>query len=172
MESFLTGANTFGFKGLELRASLLAIANGVEGAEWYLLASGQQEFLTALHEILLIERPWIHEILQHDHEHVPGDVLDGQTLRKPAGLAGERHLADRFWRGRNRRRGPEALQGSLNFKIEIRHHTIGYVVEVVVNIDDPRKGGDLLTVNEGVSHRIASRKAAGDRNEVAHHERP
>src|SRR6266851_4353193 len=79
--ALFAGSNTLGFESFELGAGLLAIADRVIGAEWYLLAAGKQEFLAALHEILLVEGPGVHEILQHNHDHVAGDIVDGQTFR-------------------------------------------------------------------------------------------
>ena len=79
--AFFAGSNTLGFEGFELGAGLLAVADRVVGAERYLLAAGKQKFLAALHEILLVEGPGVHEILQHNHNHVPGDISDGQSFR-------------------------------------------------------------------------------------------
>src|SRR6516162_6918176 len=78
--AFFAGSDTLGFESFELGAGLFAIADSVIGAERHLLAAGKQEFLAALHEILLVERPRVHEVLQHNHDHVAADILDGQTF--------------------------------------------------------------------------------------------
>src|ERR1039458_6448370 len=67
---------------VELSTRLFAIPDGVIGAERNLLATGQQEFLAALHQVLLVESPGIHEVLQHDHDHVLRDIPDGKVLGK------------------------------------------------------------------------------------------
>src|SRR5262249_49663177 len=65
-------APTFRLHSFKLDACLLAISKRVVGAKGDLLAAWEQEFLTALHQILLVERPGIHEVLQHNHQHVVG----------------------------------------------------------------------------------------------------
>src|SRR5260370_729667 len=77
----LAGADALGFEGFQLRPGLLSVTDSVVCAKWYLLAAGKQEFLAALHEILLVEGPGVHEILQHNHDHVPRDIIDGQSFR-------------------------------------------------------------------------------------------
>src|SRR5919201_6321037 len=68
----------------ELKARLLPIANAVVCAERDLLASRQQERFAALHSVFLIERPRVHEVLQHDHEHPLRDTADIHPIRKSA----------------------------------------------------------------------------------------
>jgi hypothetical protein len=85
-------APPFRLHGVELPTSLLAVADRIVGAEWDLLAARQEKLLATFHEVLLIERPRIHEILKHDHDHVPGDLVDGQPIRKLAGLTRNRDL--------------------------------------------------------------------------------
>ena len=65
------------FQGFKLSSRLLAIAQSVVSAERDLLAARKQKFLAALHQVLLVERPWIHEVLEHDHEHVLSQIADG-----------------------------------------------------------------------------------------------
>jgi len=60
--------------------------------EWELLPPRQQKLLAALQEVLLIKRPRIHEVLQHDHDHVLGDIADGEALGQATSLAGEGQL--------------------------------------------------------------------------------
>src|SRR5258708_7240975 len=79
--AFFAGADALGFEGFQLRPGLLSVTDSVVCAKWYLLAAGKQEFLAALHEILLVEGPGVHEILQHNHDHVPRDIIDGQSFR-------------------------------------------------------------------------------------------
>src|SRR6266852_1199393 len=79
--TFFAGKRSLGFRSFELGAGLFAIADGVIGAERYLLAAGKQEFFAALHQIFLVEGPGVHEILQPNHDHVPRDIVDGQTFR-------------------------------------------------------------------------------------------
>src|SRR5258708_11415779 len=74
------------FHRLQLSASLFAIADRIVGAERNLLASRQEKFLAAFHEVLLIESPGVHEILQHDHQDVLGDIADGEAFGNSAGL--------------------------------------------------------------------------------------
>src|SRR5260370_24011067 len=52
----------FGFHGLQLRACLFPVANRVVGAERDLLAARQQKLFTALHQVLLVEGPRVHEV--------------------------------------------------------------------------------------------------------------
>src|SRR5260370_41458412 len=85
--SLSAGAPAFWLRCFQLRSGLLPVANRVVGAEWNLLASWQQEFLAALHQVLLIECPRIHEILEHDHDHVLRNVSDSQTFGNSARLA-------------------------------------------------------------------------------------
>src|SRR5579859_6975048 len=102
--AFSACATTFRFHRLKLLSCLLPITNGVVGTEWNLLAARKQELLAAFHQVLLIKCPGIHEILQHDHDHVLSDVTDSQALGNAACLAGERELLSRFLRTRHRRR--------------------------------------------------------------------
>jgi hypothetical protein len=51
----------------------------------------------------LVERPGIHEVLRHDHQHVIGEVSDRHGVRKTARLAGQRQLIERLLRSRDRR---------------------------------------------------------------------
>ena len=83
---------TFRFHGLKLCARLLAISKGVVRAKRDLLTTGEKEFFAALHQILLVKRPGVHEVLQHDHEHVIGKVANGRAFGYAAGLTGERKL--------------------------------------------------------------------------------
>src|SRR5229473_479374 len=92
--TFFAGKHSLGFRSFELGAGLFAIADGVIGAERYLLAAGKQEFFAALHQIFLVEGPGVHEILEHDHEHVLCDVADRKTLRQAAGLARKGKLVE------------------------------------------------------------------------------
>src|SRR5258707_672950 len=94
--AFFAGADPLGFEGFQLRPGLLSVADSVVCAKWYLLAARKQKFLAALHEVLLIESPGVHEILQHDHNHVSGDISDGQSLRQTARLARERQMVSGF----------------------------------------------------------------------------
>src|SRR5262249_36150547 len=68
------GTPAISFTMYELFAGLFPVAECVVGAERDLVAARQQKPLTALHEVFLVEGPGIHEVLQHDHEHAPGDV--------------------------------------------------------------------------------------------------
>src|SRR5260370_28800261 len=79
--AFFAGSNARGFESFEVGAGLLPIADGVVRAEGYLLAAGKQKFLAALHQILLIEGPRVHEILQHNHNHTIRNVSDLEALR-------------------------------------------------------------------------------------------
>src|SRR5579859_5302961 len=68
----------------ELHARLLTVAKRIVGAERNLLTIRQKEFLAALHQVLLIEGPGIHEVLQHDHEDIAGKgakVQASQSIR-------------------------------------------------------------------------------------------
>src|SRR5215831_8624530 len=65
------------FQGFKLGSCLLTITKGVVSAEWDLFTAGKEKFFAALHQVLLIECPWIHEVLEHDHEHVLGQISDG-----------------------------------------------------------------------------------------------
>src|SRR6516225_6125413 len=91
-----TCAPTFWFHGFKLCARLLAIPKSVVRAKGDLLASREKEFFAALHQILLVERPGIHEVLQHDHEHVIGKIANGRAFGYAASLTGERKLLCRF----------------------------------------------------------------------------
>src|SRR5260370_16431555 len=84
--TFFAGANPLWFQGFELDTSLFAITNRVISAERNLLPSRKQKFLAALHQVLLIEGPRVHEILQHNHNHVPEDTSDAQRSSKTAPL--------------------------------------------------------------------------------------
>src|SRR5215470_10416883 len=59
--------------GRELFAGLLAVPQRVVGAVRDLLAVRQQRGLAALHQLLLVEGPGIHEVLQHDHKDPVGE---------------------------------------------------------------------------------------------------
>jgi hypothetical protein len=72
-----TRAPALRFHRFKLLPRLLTIAQRIVCAEWDLLATGQEEFFAALHQVLLIERPGIHKVLQHDHDHVVGKRADG-----------------------------------------------------------------------------------------------
>ena len=132
-----------------------------------MFAAGQQKLLAALHQILLVERPGVHEVLQHDHEHVLRDVADGQALGQAAGLAGDGKLFRGLLRTGDRRRRPQPFERLLDFQTEIGHDAVGDVVEIVVYVDDARERRDLLAVDERVGDRVARGKAARNGNEVA-----
>ena len=110
--AFLAGSNTLGFETFELGASLLPITDGVVGAEWYLLAARKQKFLAALHQVLLIESPRVHEILQHDHDHVLGNVADSDGLGQAAGLP----IGQQISSSRGRKRMTKGLQVRHGFR--------------------------------------------------------
>src|SRR5216683_5661876 len=93
--AFFAGANPLRFQGFELDTSLFAITNRVKSAERNLLPSRKEELLAALHEVLLIESPRIHEILQHDHEHVLCDFPDGKGFGDSAGPTRHSELLSR-----------------------------------------------------------------------------
>src|SRR6266704_2060801 len=59
-----TGTAALGLGCFQLRPGLLAVADGVVSAEWNLLSAGQEEFLAAFHQVLLVEGPRVHEILE------------------------------------------------------------------------------------------------------------
>src|SRR6266403_1354609 len=98
--TFFAGSNTLGFEGFELGAGLLAVADRVVDAERYLLAAGKQKILAALHEILLIEGPGVHEVLKHNHDHVFGNIANSKALGQAARLARQRQLISGFRRAR------------------------------------------------------------------------
>src|SRR5262249_32454348 len=77
---------------VELLACLFAIAHHIVRTERNLLAAGQQKLLAAFHEVLLIKGIGIHEILQHDHDHVLGNAADRDVVGKLACLTGDRQL--------------------------------------------------------------------------------
>src|SRR5260370_27084013 len=79
-----TCSATFRLHLLQLLARLLAISQCVVCAERDLLSAGQQELLAAFHQVLLVERPWCHEILQHDHDHATRKPADRQAVRYSA----------------------------------------------------------------------------------------
>src|SRR5258708_11100385 len=60
------------FACCKLLSCLLAIADAVVRAKRNLLPVGQENFLTALHQVLLVKGPGVHEVLQHDHEDMLG----------------------------------------------------------------------------------------------------
>src|SRR5260370_3173975 len=101
--AFRSRPPTLGLHCLQLSASLFAIADGIVGAKRNLFASRQEKFLAALHEVLLIEGPRVHEILQHDHQDVLRDVPDGKAFWNSAGLTRHSELLSRFLRTGNRR---------------------------------------------------------------------
>src|ERR1039457_2742787 len=78
--AFRLRAPPFRLHRLQLSASLFTIADGIVSTERNLLASRQEKFLTALHEVLLIKSPRVHEILQHDHQHVLCDITDSKAF--------------------------------------------------------------------------------------------
>src|SRR5258708_2343440 len=80
----------------KLRPRLLAVSDAVVGAEWNLFAARQQELLAALHHILLIERPRVHEVLQHDHEHPIRDCANVKSLGELTRRARGQEIAGRF----------------------------------------------------------------------------
>lgn len=82
-------AGTGAIAGYKLGARLLAISDRVVRTKRNLETAGQEEFFAALHHVLLIERPWIHEVLQHDHEHPIRKRGYIQSFRQPAGSAGD-----------------------------------------------------------------------------------
>src|SRR5215471_4034816 len=85
--AFNAGAASFRFHCLELYPGLLPVSYGVVSAKWNLLVTRKQKFLAAFHQVLLVEGPWIHKVLQHDHDHVTGDIANREAFRNPAGLA-------------------------------------------------------------------------------------
>jgi hypothetical protein len=161
-----TDEAAFGHRRLELRSGLFAIPDRVIRAEWNLFSAGQQELLAALHQVLLIEGPWVHEILEHDHDHVLRDVADYKAFGNSAGLTGEGELVCRFLRPRDRRRRPEAFERALDFVAPIWHDAIRDVVQVIVYVHDSRKWRDLIAVDERIRYGIARGKAARDRDKV------
>src|SRR5258708_7567269 len=64
---------------LQLHPGLFAVPDVVISTEWDLFAIGEQDFLAALHQVLLVEGPGIHEILQHDHEDIFGEGTQVQS---------------------------------------------------------------------------------------------
>src|ERR1035437_428951 len=158
------------FHRVQLSTSLFAIADRIVRAERNLLAARKQEFLAALHQVLLVERPRIHEVLQHDHKHVLRDVADGKALGQAAGLAGDGKLLRRFLRTGNRRGRPQTFERLFDLQTEIRHNAVGDVVEVVVYIHNARERRDLFAVNECVGNGVTRGKTARNRNEVAGNE--
>src|SRR5205085_9838492 len=56
----------------KLFSGLLTVANTIVRTEGNLPAVRQEDFLTTLHQVLLIKCPGVHEVLQHDHEDVLG----------------------------------------------------------------------------------------------------
>src|SRR5713101_940388 len=101
--AFRLRAPALGLHRLQLSTSLFTIADGIVGTERNLFASRQEKFLAALHEVLLIESPRIHEILQHDHQHVPCDFPDCEAFGNSAGLTRHCKLLSRFLRAGDRR---------------------------------------------------------------------
>src|SRR5215471_21324920 len=75
------GLITAALARLKLLAGLFAITNTVICTERDLLAIWEQDFLAAFHHVLLVKRPGIHEILQHDHENVSDKSLKVQSTR-------------------------------------------------------------------------------------------
>lgn len=57
----------------QLIARLFAVPDIVVSAEGDLFTVRQQDYLAALHDILLVERPGIEEILERDHENMVRD---------------------------------------------------------------------------------------------------
>src|SRR5260370_35793134 len=105
--TFAPGAPPLGLHRIELGSRLFPIPHRVVGAEWNLLAARQQKLLAAFHEILLVEGPRAHEILERDHDHALGDVANGQAVGEYARLARERALLNRFRRAGDRARSPQ-----------------------------------------------------------------
>src|ERR1035437_3185522 len=158
------------FHRVQLSTSLFAIADRIVRAERNLLAARKQEFLTALHQILLVERPGVHEVLQHDHQHVLRDIADGKALGQAAGLAGDGKLFRRFLRTGDRRGRPEPFERLFDLQTEIRHNAVGDVVEVVVYIHNARERRDLFAVNECVGNGVTRGKTTWNRNKIAGNE--
>jgi hypothetical protein len=89
------------------------------------------------------------------------DVPDSQALRKTAGLARNPELLCGLLRARDRGRRPEPFERLLDLEAEVRHDSVGNVVEVLVDIDDARQRYNLFAINEGVGDGITCGEAAG-----------
>lgn len=76
----------------QLFPHLLAIAHRVVGAEGDHLSVGGQKFHTALHRILHVERPWVHEVAGVDHEDVTSEVEWGMFAEGEMRMAGDAAL--------------------------------------------------------------------------------
>jgi hypothetical protein len=66
----------------------------IVSAEGNLLAARKENFLAAFHQILLVERPRVHEVLQHDHDHVPGHIAHRQAGNPQDSQASAKSAAD------------------------------------------------------------------------------
>ncbi len=130
------------------------------------MAAGQEELLAALHQVLLVEGPWIHEVLHHDHEHAVGQRSEVELVGEATGRTGDREVPGRRLRPWHRRRGPQSLERPTNVATHIDEGAVGDVIEVVVDVEDTRQRGHLFTVYVGIGHGVAGGEAARDRDEV------
>src|SRR5260370_22045382 len=94
LSTLFAGEHSLGFHCFELRTSLLAVTDRVVRAEWYLFAAWNQEFIATLHQIFLVEVPSVHEILQHDHDHVIRNVPPLRPLCHAACFAEQLQLVN------------------------------------------------------------------------------
>ncbi len=101
LSPLFAGEHSLGFHRFELRTSLLAVTDRVVRAEWYLFAAWKQELLATLHQIFLVEGPRVHEILQHDHDHVIRNVAHLKPLWRAARFAGQLQLVNGLLRAGN-----------------------------------------------------------------------
>src|SRR5258708_10736213 len=80
----------------KLLPRLLTVADTVVGTERNLLAIRQEDFLTALHHVLLVKGPGVHEVLQHDHEDVLSKGAQIKPIRQATGGARKSELLRSF----------------------------------------------------------------------------
>ena len=128
-----------------LGADLLAVADGVVGAERDQPAVGGDLLHAALHQLAHVEGVGVEEVLDHDHERIVGDPgqrfgeVDAAcvgAVERLGDLGGEPGEAAVVGLGADERRGaPQLLQRLTD--LVVGDHPVGDVVEVVLDLQQP-----------------------------------